>query len=72
MKKTAEPKLLPRHGAQEHSRTFNAGDQGAAISAPEFQDLAAVVWKYFEKEIRESMVEVQEAIHAEQSRKTVR
>ena len=32
---------------------------------PELQDLSNLVWKYFEKEIRESMVEVQEAIESE-------
>jgi hypothetical protein len=50
--------------------TFNAEDKGEAISAPELQDLARLVWKYFEKEIRETMIEAQEAIQTPQSSST--
>lgn len=46
---------------------FNADDNRPAINTPELQDLAQLVWKYFEKEIRETMIEVQETIQAEQS-----
>jgi hypothetical protein len=50
--------------------TIGASAVGEGIHTPECQDLAQLVWKYFEKEIRETMVEVQEAIQADQSNST--
>ena len=63
------PKIHQYDGAKEPT-AFNAGDNGEVISAAEPQDLAQLVWKYFENEIRETMIEVQQAIQAEQSSST--
>ena len=54
----------------EDPAPFNAEDNRPAINTPELQDLAQLVWKYFEKEIRETMIEVQEVIQAEQGKQT--
>ena len=65
------PRIHPYDGAEEPT-AFNAGDNGEVISAAEPQDLAQLVWKYFEKEIRETLIEVQEVIGAEQDGQPVR
>ena len=65
------PRIHPYDGAEEPT-AFNAGDIGEVISAAETQDLAQLVWKYFEKEIRETLIEVQEVIGAEQDGQPVR
>ena len=63
------PKILPCDSGGEPA-TFNAAVDAEAASAPEHQDLAELVWKYFEKEIRETLIEVQEVIGAEHSQST--
>ena len=67
--KNPNPKILPCDSAGEPA-TFNAAVDAEAASAPERQDLAQLVWKYFEKEIRETLIEVQEAIQAEHNSST--
>jgi hypothetical protein len=64
VKRNPNPKTLPCDGAEE-SVTLNADDNIEATSAPEHQDLAELVWKYFEDEIREAMMEVQESLSGE-------
>ena len=56
--KNPNPKTHPYDGAEELC-AFNAGDNGEVINTAGSQDLAQLVWKYFENEIRETMIEVQ-------------
>ncbi len=64
-----KPKILPCD-VPDGGGTIDASAVGEGIHTPECQDLAQLVWKYFEKEIRETMIEVQEAIQAEHSSST--
>jgi len=67
--RNSKPKIIPCD-VPDGGGTIDARAVGEGIHTPECQDLAQVVWKYFEKEIRETMVEVQEAIQAEHSSST--
>lgn len=63
------PKIHPYDDAEEPT-AFHAADNSEVISAAGSQDLAQLVWKYFENEIRETLIEVQETIGAEESSST--
>ena len=53
-------------GDGEERVAVKAEPNGGAIGEPEIQNLAQLVWKYFEEEIRESMREVQEEMESTQ------
>lgn len=52
----------------DEAEKLSALDVPIALRTGESQlaDLAQLVWKYFEEEIRETMIEVQEAIQTDQ------
>ena len=64
MNRNPNPKLHQHNGA-ENPAAFNASDNSEVTNAAEPQDLAQLVWKYFENDIRETMIEVQDEIQAQ-------
>ena len=68
LKRKTDPKALLCDGADQH---VDCGEHHREVSSDsEPQELSHLVWKYFEKEIHETLIEVQEAIESEQSKPT--
>ena len=65
MKSNTHPKNSAFGDDEEHA-VVNTEVNGGAIGEPEIQDLAQLVWKYFEEEIREAMRQVQEEMETTQ------
>ena len=54
----------------DQTKVANGSRDGEQNTSAVSHDLAELVWRYFENEIREILIEVQEVIGAEHSRST--
>jgi len=59
------------YAAEEHLG-LDGTRKGDISSAPEAGDLAQVVWKYFEPDLREVLLEAQESLNDDNNKRTAR